>query len=90
MASLVRIAEGLDRSHFQNVVALRARLTDDALNLSVATKGDPQLEVWSGMDRGEMFENEYGRALTVESTSIDAQVNGEAEPVVTHVTPSSV
>ena len=90
MASFVRIAEGLDRSHFQNVVALRARLTDETLTISVATKGDPQLEVWSGKDQGGMFEKEFGRSLTVEPTSIEARVDDEAEPAVSHATPSSV
>jgi len=90
LASLVRIAEGLDRSHFQNVVALRARLTDEALTLSVATKGDPQLEVWSGKDQGNMFESEFDRALTVEPTTIDAKASEQADPPVTHATPSSM
>ncbi len=87
LASLVRIAEGLDRSHFQNVTALRARLTEEALHLHVATKGDPQLEVWSGEDRGAMFENEFGRTLEVAPTTIDAAAE-HPEPPVSHVTPS--
>jgi len=90
LASLVRIAEGLDRSHFQNVVALRARLTEEALALSVATKGDPQLEVWAGMNRGTMFETEFDRRLEVTPTTIEAEVSEEAEPPVSHATPSSV
>jgi len=90
LASLVRIAEGLDRSHFQNVVALRARLTDEALTLSVATKGDPQLEVWSGRELGTMFETEFDRRLEVTPTTIEAEVSDEAEPPVSHATPSSV
>jgi exopolyphosphatase/guanosine-5'-triphosphate,3'-diphosphate pyrophosphatase len=90
LASLVRIAEGLDRSHFQNVVALRARLTDEALTIHVATKGDPQLEVWSGMDQGAMFEAEFDRALEVEPTIIEAEASEQPEPTVSHSTPSSL
>ncbi len=84
LASLLRIAEGLDRSHFQNVVALRARLTDEELVLSIATKGDPQLEVWSGNEEGTMFETEFGRSLTVESTTMEAGHGTQPEPPVTH------
>jgi exopolyphosphatase/guanosine-5'-triphosphate,3'-diphosphate pyrophosphatase len=73
LAALVRISEGLDRSHFQNVTALRAKLTPDALALSISTKADPQLEVWSGSEEGAMFEDEFGRALEVEPTTIEAQ-----------------
>jgi len=89
LASLVRIGEGLDRSHFQNVMALRARLTDEALTLSIATKGDPQLEVWSGSAEGAMFEDEFGRALRVEPTAIDVQPAEEPDPSVAHATVSA-
>lgn len=89
LASLVRLAEGLDRSHFQNVVALRARLTDTELSLRLATKGDPQLEVWSVGDQGNMFEEEFGRTLDVAPTTIEAEVPEQAEPPVSHVTPST-
>mgnify|MGYP006280245717 CR=1 FL=1 len=89
LASLVHIAEGLDRSHFQNVTALRARLTNEALKLSIATKGDPQLEVWSGSEEGAMFEAEFGRALRVEPTTIDVQPAEEPDPSVSHATVSA-
>jgi len=88
LASLIRIAEGLDRSHFQNVVAVRARLSREALTLSVATKGDPQLEVWSGEEEGTLFETEFDRELIVESTSIEARSPSQAEPPVSHATSS--
>jgi exopolyphosphatase/guanosine-5'-triphosphate,3'-diphosphate pyrophosphatase len=89
LASLVRIAEGLDRSHFQNVTALRARLTDEALELSIATKGDPQLEVWSGGEEGAMFEDEFGRELRVTPTTIDVEAGDETDPSVSHATVSA-
>jgi exopolyphosphatase/guanosine-5'-triphosphate,3'-diphosphate pyrophosphatase len=88
LAALLRIAEGLDRSHFQNVTALRARLTQTALTLSVATKGDPQLEVWSGTEEGALFEAAFGRTFRVESADIEADKNTSADPSVSHTTPS--
>jgi len=88
LAALLRIAEGLDRSHFQNVTALRARLTEAALTLSVATKGDPQLEVWSGTEEGALFEAEFGRTFRVESADIEAEKSTLADPSVSHATPS--
>jgi len=87
LAALVRISEGLDRSHFQNVTALRAELTDEALVLSIATKADPQLEVWSGREEGAMFEDEFGRPLRVESTTIEARAE-EPEPSMAPATTS--
>ena len=86
LAALVRIAEGLDRSHFQNVTALRARLTDEALSLSLATKGDPQLEVWAGSDERSMFEAEFGRALEITPTTIETRTPTRPDPPVSPAT----
>jgi len=83
LAGLVRAAEGLDRSHFQNVVALRGRLTDQALHLFLATKGDPQLEVWAGTEEGALFESAFNRSFHVEPTEIPAFTNGDAVPAHT-------
>lgn len=77
LAGLLRVAEGLDRSHFQNVVAMRARLTTAALHLLLATKGDPQLEVWAAQEQGTLFELVFNRSLHVEPTEIPARTNGE-------------
>ena len=78
LAGLLRVAEGLDRSHFQNVVALRARLTGETLHLLLATKGDPQLEVWAAQEQGALFESAFDRSLRVEPTEIPARTNGQA------------
>lgn len=77
LAGILRLAEGMDRSHFQNVVALRARLTDDTLHILVATKGDPQLEVWAGKGQGSLFESAFNRTIDVEPTEISTRTNGQ-------------
>jgi exopolyphosphatase/guanosine-5'-triphosphate,3'-diphosphate pyrophosphatase len=71
------VAEGLDRSNFQNVVALRARLSETALHLFLSTKGDPQLEVWAAQEQSGLFEAAFGQSLHVEPTEISADANGE-------------
>ena len=81
LAGLLRVGEGLDRSHFQNVVALRARLTEEALHLFLATKGDPQLEVWAAQEQSGLFEAAFDRDLHVEPTEIPASTNRDATPV---------
>ena len=88
LAGLLRIAEALDRSHFQNVTALRVMLTSTALRIAVETKGDPQLEVWAAEQDGTLFEHAFDRQLVVEATSIPVHTNGEPVPAsVTHSTP---
>lgn len=78
LAALLRVAENLDRSHFQNVVALRTSLTDTALHVLVATKADPQLEVWAAEKHGTLFEDAFDRALHVAPTEIPVHTNGES------------
>ena len=80
LSALLRIAENLDRSHFQNVVALRTSLTDTALHVLVATKADPQLEVWAAETNGGLFEDAFGRALHVTPTEIPTHAPGESDP----------
>jgi len=77
LAGLLRVAEGLDRSHFQNVVALRARLSATGLHVFLSTKEDPQLEVWAAQKQGGLFEAAFNRSLHVEPTAISADANGE-------------
>ncbi len=81
LAGLLRVAEGLDRGHFQNVIALRARLVDAALHLFLATKGDPQLEVWSAKEEGRLFEKAFDRTLHVAPTEIPAHDQNGTAPV---------
>lgn len=78
LASILRIAEGLDRSHFRNVVALRTRLDDDRLTITIETQGDPQLEQWGGMkDRG-LFESTFERDVLVRPGDIAVQHTPES------------
>lgn len=81
LASILRIAEGLDRSHFRNVVALRTRLDDERFVLTIETQGDPQLEQWGGMkDRG-LFEATFGQTVCIEPGEIG--VEPPVEPTTT-------
>jgi exopolyphosphatase/guanosine-5'-triphosphate,3'-diphosphate pyrophosphatase len=65
LTALLRIAEALDRSHFQNVTALATALDADGLTITVQTQSDPQLEVWAAQEAGALFEAEFARTLTV-------------------------
>lgn len=76
LASLLRIAEGLDRSHFQNVIALRTELTAEHLKIAVETKSDPQLEVWGAQHDKALFGETFGRDVVAEPGAV--LVNQEA------------
>ena len=76
LAAFLRLANGLDRSHFQNVAALRAELTDKALAIEITTKGDPQLDVWGGRRGADLFRQTFGRDVVITAVS----PNGKAAP----------
>lgn len=66
LASLLRLANGLDRSHFQNVTHLDADLTDDALRLTLRTKADPQLDVWAARRGASLFRRTFELPVSVQ------------------------
>ncbi len=65
LASLLRLANGLDRSHFQNVIHLDAALTGTALDLGIQTKADPQLDAWAAARGAGLFERTFGLPVVV-------------------------
>jgi exopolyphosphatase/guanosine-5'-triphosphate,3'-diphosphate pyrophosphatase len=64
LASFLRLANGLDRSHFRNVARLDARLEEGedgpAFALTLRTHADPALDVWAARQGGELFEGVFG------------------------------
>lgn len=51
LAAILRVAEGLDRSHYQLVRSLRVRRRGDVVAIAVQTTRDAQLELWAGRRR---------------------------------------
>jgi len=47
LGAMVRLAEGLDRSHAQVVSKVTVRASDDGLRVRLSAKGDPELELWA-------------------------------------------
>jgi exopolyphosphatase/guanosine-5'-triphosphate,3'-diphosphate pyrophosphatase len=63
LASLLRIADGLDRGHYDNVQKLRTIVRRDTVSVLVDTQADPQLELWAARLKGDMFERTFERGL---------------------------
>jgi exopolyphosphatase/guanosine-5'-triphosphate,3'-diphosphate pyrophosphatase len=47
LSAIVRLAEGLDRSHAQVVRRILVRDREDALTMRLTAKGDAELEIWA-------------------------------------------
>ena len=67
LAAFLRLAEGLDRSHFQNVQHLTVETGKKSLTLRLKTASDPELDVWGALHHADLFEHVYGLAVRVEA-----------------------
>jgi len=91
LASILRIAEGLDRSHFQNVVALDVDLSDEALRIRVDSKGDPELELWAADQEADLFRDVFGLKVIVEEQhlEVESQKLHQSPAPVSHSVPAT-
>lgn len=60
LAAMLRIAEGLDRSHYQLVKSLAIRRGAKSLSITVATRRDAQLEHWAAQGRAGLLSRLLG------------------------------
>lgn len=65
LASLLRVADSLDREHLQRVQAVRARAVDGAVLLELEARGDLLLEQWALEKKGAMFRRVFGREARI-------------------------
>lgn len=65
LSGLLRVADGLDRSHYQNVQKLEIEKSEDKIILYITTEGDPELEIWGAMRKSHLFEEVTGRRLYI-------------------------
>ena len=75
LSAILRIADGLDRSHFSVVKAVRIDM-GKSLRLHVAFRYDPELELWTTERRKRLFEKVFH--CTVELRPAAVRVKGAA------------
>jgi exopolyphosphatase/guanosine-5'-triphosphate,3'-diphosphate pyrophosphatase len=63
-AALLRIADGLDRSHTSVVTNLTCRIDDDRVKCVLSTRADAELEIWGARRKMDWFEKVFGREIT--------------------------
>lgn len=63
MASLLRVADALDRVHHQHIRHLECRTSDAALNIYVTEVDDLTLEQVALKQKGRMFEQVFGQTV---------------------------
>lgn len=60
LAAILKLANGMDRSHVQKIVEIKAEVKEDQLNLMLKTNRDYTLEQGLLQDKTEFFEDVYG------------------------------
>jgi len=63
-AAILRVADGLDRSHCQVVSSVRCRVGKRKVEVGVEARSDAELEVWSARKKGAYFGEVFQRSLT--------------------------
>lgn len=68
LASILRIADGLDRTHSAAVTDLRCFLSGDELRILLRGDGEssPELEIWGAERKKALFEETFGIKVKVE------------------------
>jgi exopolyphosphatase/guanosine-5'-triphosphate,3'-diphosphate pyrophosphatase len=69
LASILRVAESLDRSHSQSISRLELRDRGDDLLIQIHTQGDAELELWATNRHLEPYEKLVGRKIQLELAS---------------------
>lgn len=70
LAALLRIADGLDRSHFSVVQDLRI-VVGKTVTIHLTTMGDSELEIWTARSRADLFEKVFKRKIEFVPQSIE-------------------
>lgn len=65
LATLLRLAEDLERSRDQAVHAARVALADGRVTLALEADEDVRVAVWAASREGDLFRRAYGRELAI-------------------------
>ena len=79
LAAILRLAEGLDRSHSQPVAGLELHDRGEDALLQLRTAGDAELELWAATRHAAAFERLIGKPLHVEAGANAAGGHTHAE-----------
>lgn len=67
LSGILRVADGLDRSHFQNITSLEIEKSEETISLLVTSESAPELEIWGAMRKSDLFQKMIGKKLVIVS-----------------------
>jgi exopolyphosphatase/guanosine-5'-triphosphate,3'-diphosphate pyrophosphatase len=63
-AALLRLADGLDRSHASVITGLNCRIDDQRVRCVLSARSDAELEIWGAQRKMKWFEKVFKRTIT--------------------------
>lgn len=78
LAAILRIADGLDRTHMQRVRDVQLRLSGDAAHFVVVADEEPAVDIWGAIRKARLFERTFGLLPHLEWRG--SAVGGESKP----------
>ncbi|MEK9139571.1 MAG: exopolyphosphatase, partial [Nitrospirota bacterium] len=74
LASLLRIADGLDRTHFSLVQAVHVKLGKQ-ITMEVQLTGDAEMELWAAKSRADLFEQVFRRRVQFSGIPLETKTS---------------
>lgn len=65
-AAILRVADALDRTHCNAVSALKVRLGNRRVKLTITARGDTEMELWAARRKMDLFAEVFGRTISFE------------------------
>lgn len=65
-AALLRLSDGLDRSHSSVIQDLRCRIGNKRVKCTLSARSDAELEIWAARRKRDWFENVFHRPIAFE------------------------
>ena len=78
LGALVRLAEGLERSHSQVIASIGAGESAEGLRLRLETRGDAELEIWAARRHAAPLAALFGTEIHFEATPAAAPASAAA------------
>jgi exopolyphosphatase/guanosine-5'-triphosphate,3'-diphosphate pyrophosphatase len=65
-SSLLRLADGLDRSHASAITKIQCKIREDRVKCLLTARSDAELEIWGARRKMDLFEKVFGRKIKFE------------------------
>jgi len=63
LSALLRVADGLDRTHMQRIDSVQCQSRADRILLRVRASQAPDVDLWGAQQKGKLFEKVFGKKL---------------------------